>query len=137
MDKVEEMGGTLRAIEQGFFQREISDIAYDFAKRKATGDRPVIGVNKYVDAGEDQKVEVHKLDPETERRKIGMLQEVKAARDEDAVPGRARAAQGGRGRRHENLMPATIEAVKANASMGEIVNALEGVFGRYVETPVF
>src|SRR3954463_1063132 len=84
LDRVEEMGGTLRAIELSFFQREIADFAYDIAKRKASGELPVIGVNKYVDEAEDHKVEVHKIDPETERRKIGMLKAVKDRRDEDA-----------------------------------------------------
>ena len=85
LDRIEEMGGTLRAIELSFFQREISDFAYDIAKRKASGELPVIGVNRYVDEGEDHKVEVHKIDPETEQRKIAQLREVKASRDEDAA----------------------------------------------------
>src|SRR5215212_11394973 len=137
LEKVEEIGGTLRAIEQSFFQREIADFAYDIAQRKASGDLPVIGVNRYVDEGEDHKVEVHKIDPETEQRKIGMLRDVKAARDEDAAEA-ALAALVEVARDHDaNLMPATVDAVKAKATMGEIVNALEGVFGRYVETPVF
>ena len=135
--KVEEMGGTLRAIELSFFQREIADFAYDIAKRKASGELPVIGVNRYVDEDEDHKVEVHKIDPETEQRKIGMLRDVKAARDEDAAQ-RALAALTEVGQdAGANMMPATIDAVKARCTMGEIVNALEGVFGRYVETPVF
>ena len=135
--RVEEMGGTLRAIELSFFQREIADFAYDIAKRKASGELPVIGVNRYVDEGEDHKVEVHKIDPETEARKIQMLRDVKAARDEDAAQASLRRLTEVARDESANLMPATIEAVKAKATMGEIVNALEGVFGRYVETPVF
>ena len=118
LEKVEEMGGTLRAIELSFFQREIADFAYDIAKRKASGELPVIGVNRYVDEGEDHKVEVHKIDPETEKRKIGMLQEVKAARDEDAAQA-ALAALTEVARDHDaNLMPATIDAVKAQRHDG-------------------
>ena len=137
LDRIEEMGGTLRAIELSFFQREISDFAYDIAKRKASGELPVIGVNRYVDEGEDHKVEVHKIDPETEKRKIAQLREVKASRDEDAAQATLARLKEVAADESVNLMPATIEAVKAKASMGEIVNALEGVFGRYVETPVF
>jgi len=137
LEKVEEMGGTLRAIELSFFQREIADFAYDIAKRKASGELPVIGVNRYIDEGEDHKVEVHKIDPETEKRKIGMLRDVKAGRDEEAAQA-ALATLVQVARDHDaNLMPATVDAVKAKATMGEIVHALEGVFGRYVETPVF
>jgi methylmalonyl-CoA mutase N-terminal domain/subunit len=137
LEKVEELGGTLRAIELSFFQREIADFAYDIATRKASGELPVIGVNRYVDEGEDHKVEVHKIDPETERRKIAQLREVRAARDEDAAQAALERLKEAAADESVNLMPATIEAVKAKASMGEIVNALEGVFGRYVETPVF
>ncbi|CAN5696387.1 methylmalonyl-CoA mutase family protein [soil metagenome] len=137
MDKVEAMGGVVPAIEQGFFQREISDTAYDYAKRKASGDRPVIGVNKYVDSGEDQKIEIHKLDPESEARQINRLKETRAARD----PQRAKAALDAllevARDENANLMPATIEAVRAHLSMGEITGALRVVFGSYEETPVF
>lgn len=137
MDKVEAMGGVVPAIEQGFFQREISDSAYDYAKRKASGDRPVIGVNKYVDAQEDQKIEVHQLDPESEARQIARLQKTRADRD----PERAKAALENllavARDENANLMPATIEAVRAHLSMGEITGALREVFGSYQETPVF
>jgi methylmalonyl-CoA mutase cobalamin-binding domain/chain len=137
LDRVEELGGTLRAIELNFFQREIADFAYDFAKRKASGERTVIGVNKFVDDGEDQEIEVHKLDPTSERRKIDRLKEVKRTRDaaahEQALAVLLETAKDP----DANLMPATIAAVRAHASMGEIVNALEGLFGRYRETPVF
>ena len=137
MDKVEAMGGVVPAIEQGFFQKEISDTAYDYAKRKASGDRPVIGVNKYVDAQEDQKIEVHKLDPESEARQIRRLKQVRADRD----PERAKAALDNlltvARDENANLMPATIEAVRAHLSMGEITGALRDVFGSYQETPVF
>ena len=137
MDKVEAMGGVVPAIEQGFFQKEISDSAYDYAKRKASGDRPVIGVNKYVDAQEDQKIEVHQLDPESEARQIARLKKTRADRD----PQRAQAAldkllEVARDE-NANLMPATIEAVRAHLSMGEITGALRDVFGSYQETPVF
>ncbi|WP_156296900.1 methylmalonyl-CoA mutase family protein [Mycobacterium paragordonae] len=137
MDKVEAMGGVVAAIEQGFFQKEISDTAYDYAKRKASGERPVIGVNKYVDEHEDQKIEVHKLDPESEARQITRLKQVRADRN----PERAKAAMDAllAAARDEsvNLMPVTIEAVRAHLSMGEITGALRGVFGSYQETPVF
>jgi methylmalonyl-CoA mutase cobalamin-binding domain/chain len=136
-EKIEELGGVIAAIEQGFFQREISDTAYEFAKRKASGDRPVIGVNKHVDAVADQKIEVHKLDPESENRQITRLKQVRADRDpvraERALDELVRVAKDDAA----NLMPATLEAVRAHLSMGEITGALRGVFGTYVESPVF
>ncbi len=137
LQKIEEMGGTLRAIELNYFQREIADFAYDFANRKGRGERVVVGVNKYVDATEDLQVEVHKIDPTSERRKIERLQEIKRTRDNAAV--RAALDELARVARDPgaNLMPATIAAVRAHASMGEMVDELVGVFGRYTETPVF
>ncbi len=134
---VDTLGGVIPAIEQGYFQREIADTAYEYAKRKASGDRPVIGVNKYVDSGEDQKVEVHKLDPESEARQITRLKQVRSDRDQArataAIDELRRVAQD----ESVNLMPATIEAVRAHLSMGEITGALREVFGTYRDNPVF
>jgi methylmalonyl-CoA mutase N-terminal domain/subunit len=90
-----------------------------------------------VDEDDDQEIEVHKVDPASERRKIDRLREVKTSRDQEQVrvslERLARTAEDS----SADLMPATIDAVKANASMGEIVRALEPGFGRYRETPVF
>jgi methylmalonyl-CoA mutase cobalamin-binding domain/chain len=137
MARIDEMGGVVAAIEQGFFQREISDTAYDFARRKASGDRPVIGVNKYVDAENDQKVEVHKLDPESEARQISRLKQVRENRDQQRAEAALERLLTLARDDSANLMPATIEAVRAHLSMGEITGALRGVFGSYTETPVF
>jgi methylmalonyl-CoA mutase cobalamin-binding domain/chain len=137
MAKIDEMGGVVAAIEQGFFQREISDSAYQHVQRKASGERPVIGVNKYVDEEEDQSVEVHRLDPESEKRQIRRLQETRASRDQ-TVAGQVLAALLDVAAHPEaNLMPSTIAAVKAGLSMGEITGALREVFGSYQETPFY
>lgn len=137
IDKVDEMGGVESAIDTGFFQKEISDTAYEFALKKASGERPVIGVNKYVDEGQDQKIETHQLDPESEARQIERLKKVRAERDpqraEEALAALIEVAQN----QEANIMPATIEAVRAHLSMGEITGALRDVFGSYTENPVF
>jgi methylmalonyl-CoA mutase cobalamin-binding domain/chain len=137
LDTIDELGGTLACIESNYFQKEIADFAYEFAQRKASGDRTVIGVNKYVDAAEEQQIEVHRLDPDSERRKISRLTEVKESRDQAAVRATLAELKRVAARPDENIMPATIAAVEANVSMGEIVKALETVFGRYTERPVF
>jgi len=137
LDTIDELGGTLACIESNYFQKEIADFAYEFAQRKASGDRTVIGVNKYVDAAEEQQIEVHRLDPDSERRKISRLKEVKESRDQAAVRAALAELKRVAARPDENIMPATIAAVEANVSMGEIVKALETVFGRYTERPVF
>ena len=137
MAKIDELGGVIEAIEQGYFQREISNSAYDFAQRKGTGERPVIGVNKYLDAEDDQQVEVHKLDPASEARQVARLQAVRAGRDHARAANALAALVNAARDPSANLMPCTIEAVKAELSMGEIINALRDVFGSYQETPSF
>jgi methylmalonyl-CoA mutase cobalamin-binding domain/chain len=137
LDTIDELGGTLACIDSNFFQKEIADFAYEFAQRKASGDRTVIGVNKFVDAAEEQQIEVHRLDPDSERRKIARLKEVKESRDQAAVAATLAELKRVAALPDENIMPATIAAVEANVSMGEIVKALETVFGRYTERPVF
>jgi len=135
--KVEEMGGTIRAIEQAYFQREIADSAYDFARRKASGERVVIGVNRYVEPDETAKLEIHKVDPDVEARQVARLREVRRQRDGARVQSLLdRLADEARDPA-ANLMPVTIELVKARATMGEIVSRLRDVFGSYVEKPVF
>jgi methylmalonyl-CoA mutase N-terminal domain/subunit len=133
---VESLGGTVSAIEQGYFQLEQADFAYGVAQRKASGEDTVIGVNKYVET-DDQPVETHQLDPQSERRQIEALQRVKAERDQQRMARALKELEEVARVPDENLMPATITAVKANASMGEIVNTLRDVFGTYVERPVF
>jgi methylmalonyl-CoA mutase N-terminal domain/subunit len=137
LDIIDELGGTLACIESNYFQKEIADFAYEFAQRKASGDRTVIGVNKFVDAAEEQQIEVHRLDPDSERRKISRLKEVKESRDQAAVEATLAELKRVAALPDENIMQATIAAVEANVSMGEIVKALETVFGRYTERPVF
>jgi methylmalonyl-CoA mutase cobalamin-binding domain/chain len=137
LDDIDELGGTLACIDANYFQKEIADFAYEFAQRKASGDRTVIGVNKFVDAAAEQQIEVHRLDPDSERRKITRLKEVKESRDQALVEATLAELNRVAALPDENILPATIAAVEANVSMGEIVKALEAVFGRYTERPVF
>ena len=136
LDKVDEMGGTIKAIEDSWFQKEIADSAYDHALRKASGDHPVIGVNKYVEDGEDEVVETHPYDPDTETRQIAGLQRTRAERDEPLVQKLLAELETVAGDPEANIMPATIAAVEARASMGEIVERLKGLWGTYRENPV-
>lgn len=137
MNKIDELGGVIAAIEQGFFQREIADSAYEYLQRKASGDRSVIGVNKYVDEYEDQKVEIHQLDPESEQRQIQRLIETRNSRDQKAAAVALDELVHAASNSDVNIMPYTINAVKAGLSMGEITGALRELFGSYRETPVY
>ncbi|MDA0305431.1 MAG: methylmalonyl-CoA mutase family protein [Proteobacteria bacterium] len=134
--QVDEMGGTIKAIEQGWFQKQISDSAYDEALKKASGEKPVIGVNKYVEDGPQPKVEIHPHNPETEARQIKGLNKVRAERDDKKLTALLGELKTVAEDESQNIMPITIELVKAGASMGDIVETLREIWGTYRETPV-
>jgi methylmalonyl-CoA mutase N-terminal domain/subunit len=136
LDKVDKMGGTIQAIEDGWFQREIADSAYDFALRKANGERPVIGVNKYVEDEDGKGVETHPYDPETERRQLESLARARRERDDGEIARLLEKLKAVAQDESQNIMPVTIELVEARASMGDIVECLKGLWGTYRETPV-
>jgi len=137
LEKVDEMGGAIRAIEEGYFQKAIAQSAYDYAKRKQTGEQVTVGVNKYVDPPDPAPVQIHRTDPEAEARQLQRLRTVRMRRDDALVyqllNQLAELAQDP----SRNLVPITLDLVKARASMGEIVQRLRAVFGTYVETPAF
>ena len=135
--KIDGLGGTLACIERNFFQKEIADAAYAYQLAKERGERVVVGVNKYREEQLDIPFPLHKVDPEVEQRQIERLTRVKAARDTARVQKVLTELQDVARDDGANLMPITIEAVKAHASKGEIVKALVDVWGRYAETPIF
>jgi methylmalonyl-CoA mutase cobalamin-binding domain/chain len=137
LGRVEQLGGTLRAIEENFQQREMADFSYGIAQRRQAGEHVVVGVNKYRDEGEEQPIEIHRNDPESERRQISILNRFKARRDGARLDELMKQLREVARDRSANVMPATVEAVKAGATMGEIVAAMREVFGAYVEKPVF
>jgi methylmalonyl-CoA mutase N-terminal domain/subunit len=136
LERIDARGGMVRAIEEGFPQREIADTAYETARRKASGDHVVVGVNRYVDEGTGPPVETHRISLEVERAKAAGLARIKASRD--GAEARRRLDDLVTTARDEraDLMPATIAAVKARCTMGEIVAALKVPFGTYRETPI-
>jgi len=135
--RIDAMGGTIRAIELSFQQREIAENAFRIAEGRGSGEHVVVGLNRHVDEGPPAQIETHKTDPDVERKKIAQLRSVRAARDEAKVRKTLALLVATAERPDENLMPATIAAVTARASMGEIVNALKEQFGVYRETVVF
>jgi len=135
--KVDALGGTIKAVEEGYFQKEIADSAYDTARRRASGEQPLIGVNRFIEPAAPVPVPIHKVDAAVETRQIARLQDVRRRRDGARVQALLdRLATEARDPA-ANLMPLTIEAVKARATLGEIVVRLRAVFGAYVEKPVF
>src|SRR5215510_8015044 len=137
LENVEAMGGTVKAIEDGYFQRDIADTAYRTTRNRASGEQPWVGVNRFVDPAKKEEIEIHKVDPETEARQIARIKEIRRRRDGEKVA--ALLSQLERDARNPavNLMPITIELVRARATLGEIVARLKQVFGTYVETPIF
>src|SRR5438309_477045 len=137
IDEVEQRGGTIKMIEEGWFQRRIADFAYDTALKKASGGKPVIGVNKYVDAEEKFDIELHPHDPTTAERQIARLNRVRRERDSAKMATLLDKLVAVAQNERENIMPVTIELVAAGASMGDIVEKLKGLWGTYRERPVF
>ena len=137
LDEVERRGGTIKLIEEGWFQQRIADFAYETAKRKASGAKPVIGVNKYVEPDERFDVEIHPYDPTTAERQIARLERVRRERDQTKVNVLLDRLVAVAADENENILPITIELVAAGASMGDIVERLKGLWGTYRERPVF
>ncbi len=135
--EIDERGGTLKLIEEGWFQKQIADFAYETALRKQSGDKPVIGVNRFVDGTPDPKIETHPYDRTTADRQIARTQRVR--RERDAVAFEKLLAQLVDVAKDpaQNIMPITIELVRAGATMGDIIEKLKTVWGTYRETPVF
>ena len=137
LGKVDAMGGTIKGIETGWFQREIADSAYETARRRASGEQPLIGVNMFAEPPAPVPVPIHKVAADVEARQIASVKAVRARRDNARVQALLERLADTARDPAANLMPLTIEAVKARASLGEIVARLREVWGVYVEHPVF
>ncbi|HYV14788.1 MAG TPA: methylmalonyl-CoA mutase family protein [Conexibacter sp.] len=133
--KIDELGGMVAAVKENYPQREIADASFELQGEIDAGRRIVVGVNAFTE-GDDAQTPILKIDAALERKQIDRLQGVRARRDSAAVETalatiRAQAAGGA------NLMPALLDAARARASEGEIVHALQQVWGSYSETPVY
>jgi len=134
MEKIDAMGGMLRAIESGFIQGEIQKAAYEFQQAIEKKEQIVVGVNDFV-AEESRTIPTLRIDAEIERTQIARLNAVRAKRDS----ARAKSALAELQRRAattENILPAILAAVEAYATIGEISDALRRVFGEYQESVV-
>jgi methylmalonyl-CoA mutase N-terminal domain/subunit len=133
--KIDELGGMVEAIKQNYPQREIADAAFQQQEEIDREQRIVVGVNRYQQA-EERQLEILRIPPELERKQIGRVQAVRASREGTAVEAAltelrdAAAAD-------RNLMDPLLDAARAHATEGEIVQSLQQVFGTYTETPVF
>jgi methylmalonyl-CoA mutase N-terminal domain/subunit len=114
---------------------EIAEAAYQLEKKINTGRRVVVGVNRFTDAGDDDPLATLRIGPEVEERQLKRLDDVKAGRSAAAVDAALAAVRSAAGT-DANLMPPILEATRAYATVGEVVNALSEVFGRWTEVPV-
>ncbi len=134
MRKIDAMGGMLRAIENSYIQREIQQAAYDCQKSIESGERVVVGVNRYQDE-RGAALPLLRIDPQVERSQVERLGKLRARRDASRLQAALRQVEE-TARSEQNLMPAILEAVKAYATVGEISDALRNVFGEYQESVV-
>ena len=134
--KVDEMGGVIPAIEDGYFQREIARSAFEYEKKINEKSRIVVGVNDFIK--EDEKIEIPILEigTDTEENQNASLVRLREERDFQAVAA-ALANVEASASSEQNLLPPIIEAAHAGASLGEIVTAMKKVFGEWNETPAF
>ncbi len=135
IDRIEKMGGMVRAIEAGYVQKEIQDSAYRYQKAVEKGDRIVVGVNKFTIKEEEPKG-LLKVDPALREVQIKKIKEVKESRDSSKVEAALSALKNGAADDSVNLMPLILDAVHAYATLGEITGILRKEFGEYTESIV-
>jgi len=129
LDKIEGMGGAVAAIEAGFYQDEIHEAAFKIQQGIESGDRVVVGVNRFEDP-EGDAVEIQRIDEAEVTKQIERVRQLRVERDQIAVDRALRAVEGA-ARGPDNLLPPMKEALRARASLGEVSDVLRGVFGEY------
>ena len=134
-EKIDAMGGMVESIEKGFPQREIQESAYQYQKAVERGEQTIVGVNRYQMAEEHMEVPILVINEGVRDRQVERLEQARARRDNGAVANALEKLKQA-ARDDENTMPATIEAVRAYATLGEICDALRDVYGLY-EEPAF
>jgi methylmalonyl-CoA mutase N-terminal domain/subunit len=134
-DRIRKIGGVVRGIEEGWFQREIQASARRYQREIEEKKRIIVGINDFVIPGERLEIPILEIDPELERKQVERVKRVRATRDrakaDHAVEWLKRAAESG-----ENIMPPLVECARRYVTQGEMIGAMRGVFGEYHE-PVF
>ncbi|MDQ1510955.1 MAG: methylmalonyl-CoA mutase, N-terminal domain [Actinomycetota bacterium] len=139
--RVEELGagsmldGVVRGVEEGWFQSEIADSAYELERKLNAGRHVIVGVTQFLEGNDEPPPETLRIGPEVEEEQRRRLEKVRHERDANAVERTLTDVRSDAAEPTTNLMPALLDAVRAYATLGEIVEALAGVFGRWVEQP--
>jgi methylmalonyl-CoA mutase N-terminal domain/subunit len=134
--RIDELGGMVAAIEQNMPQREIADAAYRYQQEVESGERVVVGVNRYL-TGSDEQVDILRIDPELERKQVERLQAFKARRDSAVVERRLAELAEAASVEGRNLMPVIVDAVRDGVTLGEICDTWRQTWGIWREQPVF
>jgi methylmalonyl-CoA mutase N-terminal domain/subunit len=136
LDEIEARGGMVSAVEQGYPQREIAEAAFRFQRQLESGERAIVGVNAFDQDVDPTPPNLLRIEAQVEVDQVAALRRLRESRDNISVENRLGAlkevATGS-----ENTMPAIVDCVRARATEGEIINALEDVFGTYREVPTF
>ena len=134
LDKIDAMGGMLKAIERGYVQQEIQNAAYDYQRTIDSHEAVVVGMNRFT-IEEEKSVPIQRIDPALEPKQVERVRAVRAKRDPKAWQAAMKAVED-TARSGDNLMPRILVAVEANATVGEIADAMRRVFGEYKEAVV-
>jgi methylmalonyl-CoA mutase, N-terminal domain len=129
LERIDELGGAVAALEQGFIQDEIEQAAFRYQQQVESGDQVLVGVNRYVE-DESEPIELHRLDPEAERRQLERTAQVRAERNAEEAAA-ALVAVGEAARGTANLLPPMREALRARSTIGEICDVLREEFGMF------
>jgi methylmalonyl-CoA mutase, N-terminal domain len=134
--KIDELGGMVEAVKRNYPQREIAEAAFVHQREVDSGERIVVGVNRY-QLDEEEPIPTLRVDPALERKQIGRLEAARARRDGAAVEAALARLREDAADERRNLMESLLDCARAHVSEGEIVDSLQRVFGSYTETPVF
>jgi methylmalonyl-CoA mutase N-terminal domain/subunit len=131
---IDDMGGVVEGIHKGYFRRAIAEASYRFGQEMEAGDRIIVGVNAYTDGNDDHQVEILQIPHEVEDQQNERLAAFKKRRDQDEAK-RALDAIRKAARHNENVMPALVDGALHNCTLGEMVQAMADVYGRYTGGP--
>ena len=132
--EIDDMGGVVEGIHKGYFRRSIAEASYRFGQEMEAGDRYIVGVNAFTEGNEDQQVEILQIPHDVETNQCDRLDAFKAQRDDDAVKASLDAIRDA-ARADENVMDSLVEGALANCTLGEMVQAMADVYGRYTGGP--
>jgi methylmalonyl-CoA mutase, N-terminal domain len=136
LGKIEQLGGIIRAVEEGYPQREIAESAYQFQREVESGERKIVGVNSFK-SERDEPITTLKIDEKVARNQVERLQAVKRSRSQGAVQDKLRAVEAACRDERRNLMLPVLEAVKAYCTLGEVCDVFRKVWGAYREKGSF